>query len=72
MLTCVVAGAGGEDSDLCSVNDLRLSRLFAELLLRSAAKYNLQEFLTIWPQSVPPGECRTGVLYHLTPECAFR
>ena len=46
-----------EDSDgiLCLVDD-KMSRLFAEVLLRPAGKFNLTEFLTIWEQSVPPGE----------------
>ena len=46
-----------EDCDgiLCLVDD-KMSRLFAEVLLRPAGKFNLTEFLTIWEQSVPPGE----------------
>ncbi|KAJ8869660.1 hypothetical protein PR048_028653 [Dryococelus australis] len=33
----------------------RVCRILAEVLLRAAGKFNLQEFLTAWQQSVPEG-----------------
>ncbi|KAF2365200.1 Rho GTPase-activating protein domain [Trinorchestia longiramus] len=44
-----------EDDNLLSINDHRISRMFAEVLLRPADRFSLNEFLDIWQQSVPPG-----------------
>ncbi|XP_071531975.1 sister chromatid cohesion protein DCC1 isoform X1 [Panulirus ornatus] len=45
-----------EDGDtLYTLRDDKVCRLCAEVLLRSADKYNLHEFLSIWQQSVPEG-----------------
>ncbi|XP_076064457.1 sister chromatid cohesion protein DCC1 isoform X2 [Oratosquilla oratoria] len=35
--------------------DNKVCRLYAEVLLKPAEKFNLQEFLSIWQQSVPEG-----------------
>ncbi|XP_071531976.1 sister chromatid cohesion protein DCC1 isoform X2 [Panulirus ornatus] len=40
---------------LYTLRDDKVCRLCAEVLLRSADKYNLHEFLSIWQQSVPEG-----------------
>lgn len=43
------------DDFLYSLQDDKVCRLCAEVLLKSADKYNLNEFLSIWQQSVPEG-----------------
>lgn len=40
---------------LYTLQDDKVCRLCAEVLLKSADKYNLSEFLSIWQQSVPEG-----------------
>ncbi|KAK4315020.1 hypothetical protein Pmani_013724 [Petrolisthes manimaculis] len=40
---------------LYTLQDDKICRLCAEVLLKSADKYNLNEFLSIWQQSVPEG-----------------
>lgn len=45
-----------DDGDtLYTLQDDKVCRLCAEVLLKSADKYNLNEFLNIWQQSVPEG-----------------
>nr|XP_045599029.1 sister chromatid cohesion protein DCC1-like isoform X1 [Procambarus clarkii] len=49
-------GKERDDGDsLYSLHDDKVCRLCAEVLLKSADKYNLNEFLSIWQQSVPEG-----------------
>ncbi|XP_022899835.1 sister chromatid cohesion protein DCC1 [Onthophagus taurus] len=36
-------------------NEYKVCRFFATVLLSSAGKFNLEEFLTAWGESVPPG-----------------
>nr|XP_053651170.1 sister chromatid cohesion protein DCC1-like [Cherax quadricarinatus] len=46
-----------DDGDtLYTLQDDKVCRLCAEVLLKSADKYNLNEFLNIWQQSVPEGK----------------
>ena len=42
--------------ELYTLNDDKICRLCAEVLLKPAGKFNLSEFLTIWQQSVPEGK----------------
>ncbi|XP_064088191.1 sister chromatid cohesion protein DCC1-like [Macrobrachium nipponense] len=42
-----------EGDELYTLNDDKICRLCAEVLLKPAGKFNLSEFLTIWQQSVP-------------------
>lgn len=44
-----------EGDELFTLNDDKICRLCAEVLLKPAGKFNLNEFLTIWQQSVPEG-----------------
>ena len=45
-----------DDPNLLTLHDTRLSRLFAEILLKPTGKFNLTEFLIIWEQSLPQGK----------------
>ncbi|XP_068246946.1 sister chromatid cohesion protein DCC1 isoform X1 [Palaemon carinicauda] len=44
-----------EGDELYTLNDDKVCRLCAEVLLKPAGKFNLNDFLTIWQQSVPEG-----------------
>ncbi|XP_021378871.1 sister chromatid cohesion protein DCC1-like isoform X2 [Mizuhopecten yessoensis] len=43
------------DTAFYTLNEDKICRFFAELCLRNAGKFNLQEFLSVWEQSVPSG-----------------
>jgi len=43
------------DDDVCSMQENEVCRLMGEVLLKSAGRFNLQEFLRIWQQTVPEG-----------------
>lgn len=43
------------NQNTCTLRDDRICKVLGEVLLRPAGKWNLQEFLTAWQQSVPEG-----------------
>lgn len=49
----------GSEEVMCSLDTDKVCRLFAEMLLRPADKFNLTEFLEVWQQSVPEGMVTT-------------
>ncbi|XP_063968094.1 sister chromatid cohesion protein DCC1-like [Lytechinus pictus] len=49
----------GTDDIVYSLDPDKICRLFAEMLLRPADKFNLTEFLEVWQQSVPEGMITT-------------
>eukprot|EP00057_Strongylocentrotus_purpuratus_P001139 XP_001194603.3 PREDICTED: sister chromatid cohesion protein DCC1 [Strongylocentrotus purpuratus] len=49
----------GSEEAMYSLDPDKVCRLFAEMLLRPADKFNLTEFLEVWQQSVPEGMVTT-------------
>ncbi|XP_033736716.1 sister chromatid cohesion protein DCC1-like [Pecten maximus] len=43
------------DTAFYTLNEDKICKFFAELCLRNSGKFNLQEFLSVWEQSVPSG-----------------
>lgn len=48
-----------------------VSKFCAEVLLKTAGKFNLQEFLSIWQQSVPEGNSCWFFFISLSPKLLF-
>ncbi|XP_025111078.1 sister chromatid cohesion protein DCC1-like isoform X1 [Pomacea canaliculata] len=55
VVSCYAVLQENNESEIYRINEDKVCQFYAEVCLRNAGKFNLQEFLQVWEQSVPLG-----------------